>query len=124
MGRRRKGVRRSKGDPEGLASILEALKRQPEMGKHFEVAKVWRHWPELVGPELAPYGQPLGLRDTTLIVEVAASVWMHRYAATKWSILSNINDLIGGEILRDLFLVLSEDLPASGKIVVPQDDVD
>lgn len=111
-------------DPSGIADILASLKRDPKLGKQFELAKIWRHWPEVVGADLAPYGQPLGVRDNTLLVEVASSGWMHRFAAEKWRILHRISGLIGNRLVQEIFLVLTEEVPDGLHFSPPQDDVD
>jgi hypothetical protein len=113
-----------RNDPSGLQEIIESIRKDPKFGKQFEFAKVWRHWPEVTGEELAPYGQPLGVRDDTLIVEVETSVWMHKYAAAKWRILNHVNGLVKGDLIREMFLVLSEDVREAGGIEAPQDDVE
>lgn len=98
-----------KDDPKAIAEIIETLRESSELGKQFHLAKIWKHWPEIVGLKLMHRGRPLGVRDKILIVEVESSVWIHRYSYHEHAILNRINGLLKEKLLDDIFLVLSEE---------------
>ena len=109
MARPRKTPRTAKKEPEGIASIIAALKAGSALTKSFDEARLWERWPEVAGPHLMPHGRPLGVRDNTLIIEVASAAWMHRFAYFRWDILKQVNRLAGRELASDIFLTLAPD---------------
>lgn len=103
----------AKKGPTRIDEVLDALRKSPETGKPFDVAKIWEQWPNVVGTKLMPYGRPVGVRDGTLVIEVMSAVWMHRYSYRKQSILRRVNQLVGSDLVREIFFVLSEENPPS-----------
>ncbi|MCK9240059.1 DUF721 domain-containing protein [Desulfocurvus sp.] len=52
-----------------LASLYNRfLSRSDPDGTHYHLSRLWRHWPEIVGPQIAALARPVGHRGTTLIV--------------------------------------------------------
>jgi predicted nucleic acid-binding Zn ribbon protein len=96
-------------DPKGIGEILEQLKRSTTLGEQLEFAEIWRRWPEVAGDPLFAHGQPRGVRDGRLYVEVESPVWMHKYAYARWDILARINAMAGRELVSDLFVVLQDE---------------
>ena len=92
-----------------IGKILDEMKRTTELGEQLEKARIWDRWNELAGSQLSPHGQPRGIRENVLYVEVESPVWMHRYALRKWEILKRINAMAGRELVSDLFVVLRDD---------------
>ena len=57
-----------------LASCLEQLQRQWQRHGHLEA--LWRAWPRLAGPQLAPHCQPLRLQAGRLTVGAQPGPWL------------------------------------------------
>lgn len=106
--------RRKRDTPEGVGDILKALAADTALGKQLEQARIWERWPELAGQHLAPHGQPRGVRDRLLIVEVESSVWMHKFAYRKWDLIGRINRMAGEELVSDVYFVLANEPSADG----------
>ncbi len=98
-----------KHEPTGVGEIIDALKRTTRLGEQLEQARIWEHWPKLVGAKLAAHGRPQAVREGALRVEVDSAVWMHRYSHWKWQIIKNINRMARKELVSDMFFVLLPD---------------
>lgn len=94
-----------KTEPKSLEDILGNLRETTCLGKLLVQAKVWDHWEELVGASLAPHGEPMGFRDTTLVIAAESAVWMNLFAYKKLAIIQRINGLVGCELVTDVFVV-------------------
>lgn len=99
----------SKQEIESLGEVLAALTQKGDLGVRLRHALIWQHWDAIAGAELAPHGAPLGVRETTLYVEVSGPVWMHRYAYAKQELLDRIREVVGGTLIADLFIRLKYD---------------
>jgi len=96
-------------DPQHIGDILANAKQTSSLGAILEQAQIWNHWTELVGPALAPYGQPMGFRDKTLVVAAQSSVWMNTFAYKKLALIQRINQMAGRELVSDIFIVHMDD---------------
>lgn len=95
--------------PEGIGDIIETMKTSGTLGKNLQEARIWERWPEIVGPKLMPYGQPLGVRDETLFIQVESAVWMHKFSYQKTQIIQQANKLVGEKLVSEIFLTLDSD---------------
>lgn len=105
--------------PQNAGDIIESLKRSTSLGTHLEHARIWERWPEVADAEIMAHSRPLGIRESTLLLEVENAVWMHKVSYYKSSIIRGINRLAGREIVSEVFCCLNEDLDSDD----PQDDV-
>lgn len=97
-------------EAQDISQILESLKANSKLGETLEQAQIWERWAELAGPELAPHGQPLSVRDGTLTIEVDNAVWMHKLSYIKTDIIEKINAFLTHEKVSEIFMTLkSED---------------
>jgi hypothetical protein len=52
-----------------LATLFNRfLSRSDPDGTHYHLSRLWRHWPEVVGPDIAALARPVGRRGTTLLL--------------------------------------------------------
>jgi len=116
--RRTPGKRATLG-VEKVSDILESLKTQGVLGRSIEVSLIWERWPDVVGMKLMPYGRPLSVKDETLVIEIDSAVWMHKFSYRKTDIVNRVNNLVRRKLIRDVFLVLTQE----EKLANPQDDV-
>lgn len=96
-------------EPERVGNILARLKRISPLGKQLDKAKVWQHWPEVVGGDLHPHGRPYRIKGGTLYIEVESPVWMHKFAYLERDIVHRTNRLVGYTLISDIFLTLTPD---------------
>jgi predicted nucleic acid-binding Zn ribbon protein len=95
--------------PKSVGEILARLLQKTALGTRLEQARIWEQWPEVAGPVLCEHGRPRAVRDKTLIVEVDSTVWMNRFAYSKWDLLKRVNLAARKELISDIFLVLTPD---------------
>ena len=100
---------------EGVGDILAQLKKNTDLGKHLEHAKIWEHWPEIVGETVAQHTRPQGIKDLQLRIEADSAVWMHNLNYRKWQIMKKINRLAGKELVSDMYIVLVPDGESMGE---------
>lgn len=63
----------------GMKNISQALQsyvRSRNMQEQLDIARLWQHWPEILGPGLSEMAKPLGRRKGHLIIGVTESVAM------------------------------------------------
>lgn len=94
-------------EPQGIGEILESLKKKSKLGKQLDQAKIWEHWPELIGEPLWMHGKPRKFRDKRLVIEAESSVWMHRFTYEKQRLIKRINRLAGYPLVDELFVTLA-----------------
>jgi predicted nucleic acid-binding Zn ribbon protein len=92
-----------------VGEILEGLTRKSKLGAQLDQARIWENWAQIVGPRSAPHCQPETVKKDVLHVVAESAVWMNRISYAKWDIISNINDLVGKELISDLFIRLVPD---------------
>ena len=68
-----------------LASCLEQLQRQWQ--RHGHLAALWRAWPRLAGPQLAPHCQPLRLQAGRLTVGAQPGPWLQALQYSRHQLL-------------------------------------
>lgn len=83
--------------------ILQVLQQRGMEGK-FEEYRAWQVWDQVVGPQIARRARPIRIRDGVLEVRVDQPVWMQQLQLLKPRILARLNEALGKELLRDLFL--------------------
>lgn len=93
-------------DASKVSDVLASLVKKTTLGTQLELARIWEHWGEMAGANLADHGRPHRVKDGVLHIEVDSPVWMHRYAYQKWRIIKRINRMAEQELVSDLFLAL------------------
>mgnify|MGYP001284027058 CR=1 FL=1 len=62
-------------------------------------------WDEAVGPALAGQGRPLRVHNGRMEVAVPSAVWRNQLSFMKQDIITRINELAGGEAIKELILL-------------------
>ena len=62
-------------------------------------------WEEVVGPALAQHARPLRVRRGCLEVAVPSAVWRTQLSFMQRDIVVRINELLGGEVVKELRLL-------------------
>lgn len=75
------------------------------------LARLWRNWPEVLGPELAALVRPLGHRKTTMILGAANSMIMQEFTFLGPEILERTNAFLGKNYFQEVRLELMSGRP-------------
>lgn len=90
--------------PAGAGDLVVQWLQQRGMAEKFEEYRAWQVWDEVVGPQIARRARPIRIREGVLEVRVDQPVWMQQLQLLKPRILARLNQALGKELLRDLFL--------------------
>jgi hypothetical protein len=94
---------------EGLRSIrgvLEDFLKRRGASASFQLARLWRSWPEVVGPDLAGLAKPLGHKDRRLILGGEDSITLQEISYFAPDILERVNGFLGGKIFDKISVEL------------------
>jgi len=87
-----------------VGALLEKIFQQRGLDEKRREYKAWLVWEEAVGPQIAARARPIRIRDGVLEVRVDHPVWMQQLQLLKPKILTQLNALLGEEVIDDLFL--------------------
>lgn len=89
------------------------------MEKRLEESGIWRVWDETVGRQIAAKARPSRFQDGVLTVMVNSAPWMQQLNFMKRDIAQRLNDRLGKELVREIFLKAGRpaaaEQPAQGK---------
>lgn len=81
-----------------LASCLENLQQDWRRDGH--LAGLWREWPRIAGPQLAPHCRPLQLQGGLLTVGAAPGPWLQALQYNRHQLLGSLR--AAGFVVRDV----------------------
>lgn len=90
------------------AEVLQALfenGKSPLSGPFFRW-KLWKKWPEFVGPTVSSVSEPVSLRNGTLYVWVKNAAWLQQLIFAREQIRATINQKLGEETIKSVHLTL------------------
>lgn len=90
--------------PLAVADILSATFNGKPAGKRLDEGKIWLAWDTAVGDQIAAKARPVSFRDGVLTVAVASAPWMQQLAFLKIGMIERLNEHIGSELVRDIYL--------------------
>jgi hypothetical protein len=100
---------------DAMKDIAEALSRfltRREAGTPFLLTRLWRDWPDVVGPQIAELARPLGHRRTTLIIGVEDSMVMQEMNLYAPALIEQANDYLGMKFFDKVQLeLIGEQVP-------------
>jgi hypothetical protein len=89
---------------DGVQRILQQWLSSRGMDTKFSRYRVWQFWEAAVGAQIAARAKPVRLRGSVLEIRVDHPVWMQQLQLLKPRILSKLNELLGEQLIDDLFL--------------------
>lgn len=92
---------------EALTSVLGS----PEAAMELAIARMWRHWPEILGPDIAAMVRPLGHRQETMLLGATNSMVMQEFSFFAQTILDKANDFLGTAYFRKVQIELMAGRP-------------
>jgi predicted nucleic acid-binding Zn ribbon protein len=76
--------------------------------------KLWKKWPEFVGPTMAAVSEPVALRNGVLSVWVKNAAWMQQMVFLKQQMRKTLNQKLGEDLIHEIHLTMD-------RKAVPQD---
>ena len=73
------------------AELVDSFLAAQPKGKAGDLTELWRHWPMVMGAELAGLAHPLGARGTTLLVGAEDNAALQELAFMTEDILERVN---------------------------------
>ncbi len=62
-------------------------------------------WPQVVGDTIASKTKPKKVKGSRLWVEVSSSAWMNELLYLKPTLISRINESLGGNVIKDIIFI-------------------
>lgn len=90
--------------PVPVAELMATLFRGKPAEKRLEEGKIWLLWDAAVGRQIAAKARPVSFRDGVLTVAVANAPWMQQLTFLKKGIVEKLNERLGRELVRDIYL--------------------
>lgn len=97
-----------KKEPILSSEVLQALfeNGKSELSIHFLRWKLWKKWPEFVGPTIAAASEPVSYYRGTLYLWVKNSAWMQQLVFMREPIRDSINKKLQKEYVKEIKLTL------------------
>lgn len=110
---------RKRGYPTQVSTLLAEAFRGKPMERRMEESGIWRVWDETVGRQIAAKARPSRFHDGVLTVMVNSAPWMQQLNFMKRDIAHRLNDRLGKELVREIYLKAGRpaaaEQPAQGK---------
>ncbi|ETX02587.1 DUF721 domain-containing protein [Candidatus Entotheonella palauensis] len=92
---------------EPLAPLLNQTLERRGLGRVVLLSRLQRHWPEIVGPQLAKVAQPEGVRSRVLFISVVDAVWLQQLKFYQSQVLQNMRRALGDIPIHRLHCTLA-----------------
>ncbi len=90
--------------PAAVADLLSAMLRGTPAEKRLKEGGIWMVWESAVGSRIASHAQPSAFRDGTLTLAVDSAPWMQQLNYLKRELIAKVNEQLGEEMVKDLYL--------------------
>jgi hypothetical protein len=98
----------------GVEVMFRALARYDKKGG-LRLVRLWRGWPEVVGPEVAELARPLGHKEATLLLWAQDAVAAQQLSYYVPELLARVNEFLGQEVFDKVrFELLDSRVPLGG----------
>ncbi len=101
---------------EALSTVLGT----PEAALELAIARLWRHWPQILGPEIAAMIRPLGHRQGTMLLGATNSMVMQEFSYFAQNILDKANGFLGNAYFQKVQIELMAGRPALDESLLPK----
>ena len=91
-----------------IGGTIQDLLARLDTGSHFELVRLIRLWPELVGETIARRTEVTSLKFHTAVVKVSTAMWIQELNLMRPQILSRVNAAMRNDAVRDLRFVLGK----------------
>jgi predicted nucleic acid-binding Zn ribbon protein len=91
--------------PQQIGGALQEILSRLDTEGHFEIVRLMRLWPGVVGEMIARRTEVNGLKFHTAVVKVSGAMWIQELNLMKPQILARLCDAMGNDAVRDLRFV-------------------
>jgi hypothetical protein len=102
-----------------MSEALGTVLGTPEAALELAIARLWRHWPEILGPEIAAMIRPLGHRQSTMLLGATNSMVMQEFSFFAQDILEKANAFLGNAYFQKVQIELMAGRPALDQSLLP-----
>jgi len=92
--------------PQQVGGALQEILARLDSGGRFELVRLIRIWPEVVGEAIARRTELASVKFHTAVVKVAGAMWIQELNLMKPQILGRLRDALGDNSVRDLRFVM------------------
>ncbi|MFQ5665283.1 MAG: DUF721 domain-containing protein [Candidatus Binatia bacterium] len=107
-------MRRAGGPPSRVGSVLRDVLERVDPEHEMRAYSIWTFWNDEVGDMIARRAQPAQFRNGILFISVATQSWMQELQFMKNTIRDRLNRRLGGDLVRDIYLVPGRLGPPAG----------
>lgn len=112
---RERKQQQTRSTAEALTSVLGS----PEAAMELAIARMWRHWPEILGPDMAAMVRPLGHRQETMVLGATNSMVMQEFSFFAQTILDKANAFLGAAYFQKVQIELMAGRPGLDQSLLP-----
>jgi predicted nucleic acid-binding Zn ribbon protein len=91
--------------PQQIGGAIQELLARFDSDGRFELVRLMRVWPEVVGEAIARRTEISSLKFHTAVVKVSGAMWIQELNLMKPQILERLRDRVEGDVVRDLRFV-------------------
>jgi predicted nucleic acid-binding Zn ribbon protein len=91
-----------------IGGTIQDLLANLDTGSHFELVRLIRLWPEVVGETIARRTEVAALKFHVAVVKVSTAMWIQELNLMRPQILSRLNAAMRNDAVRDIRLVLGK----------------
>lgn len=102
-----------------MDEALHTTLGSPEARLELAIARLWLHWAEVLGPDMAQFVRPLGRHKTTMLLGAANSLVMQEFSFFGPQILEKANAFLGNAYFQKVQLELMGGRPALDEPLLP-----
>lgn len=102
-----------------VSEALDSVLGTPEAALELAIARLWRHWPEILGPDIAAMIRPLGHRKETMLLGATNSMVMQEFSFFAQDILEKANAFLGNAYFQKVQIELMAGRPALDQSLLP-----
>jgi len=88
--------------PQQLGGAIQELLSRLDAKGGFDIVRLIRVWPEVVGEAIARRTEVNGLKFHTAVVKVSGAMWIQELNLMKPQILSRLREALGNDTVREL----------------------
>lgn len=98
-------VSNSRRPPQQIGGAIQELLARFDSDGRFEIVRLIRVWPEVVGEAISRRTEIAGFKFHTAVVKVSGAMWIQELSLMKPQLLARLQDRIGADVVRDLRFV-------------------
>jgi len=91
-----------------IGGTIQDLLANLDTGGHFELVRLIRLWPEVVGETIARRTEVAALKFHVAVVKVSTAMWIQELNLMRPQILSRVNAAMRNDAVRDIRFVLGK----------------